>query len=249
MSKYTTGEIAKLCNTTVRTVQYYDTKGILIPSELTDGGRRLYSEDDLKKMKIICFLRDLDISINNIQDILREENPNNVISLLLKKQQEEIKAEIDEKQEKFDKLVELNKIISESSKAGDLDLSSIGDAAKIMANKKELFKVRRNMILALLPLNILEYAAIALWIIKGIWWPFVISMVLLIPACIITVNYYIKSVKYICPECHSTFVPKKAEMFWANHTPNTRKLTCPCCNKKRWCVEIYNEDFLKVKEA
>ena len=55
MPKYTTGEIAKLCGVTVRTVQYYDTRGILVPSELTEGGRRLYSEDDLKRLKIICF--------------------------------------------------------------------------------------------------------------------------------------------------------------------------------------------------
>ena len=53
MSKYTTGEIAKLCGVSVRTVQYYDTRGILTPSELTEGGRRLYSEDDLKRMKIM----------------------------------------------------------------------------------------------------------------------------------------------------------------------------------------------------
>ena len=30
MSKYTTGEIAKLCGVSVRTVQYYDERGILI---------------------------------------------------------------------------------------------------------------------------------------------------------------------------------------------------------------------------
>lgn len=61
MSKYTTGEIAKLCGVSVRTVQYYDERGILIPSELSEGGRRLYSEDDYKKLKIICFLRDAGI--------------------------------------------------------------------------------------------------------------------------------------------------------------------------------------------
>ena len=44
MSKYTTGELAKLCNVTVRTVQYYDKRGILIPTELSEGGRRLYTE-------------------------------------------------------------------------------------------------------------------------------------------------------------------------------------------------------------
>ena len=51
MSKYTTGEIAKLCGVSVRTVQYYDSRNILIPSELSEGGRRLYSEQDLKRMK------------------------------------------------------------------------------------------------------------------------------------------------------------------------------------------------------
>ena len=38
---YTTGEVAKLCGVSVRTVQYYDTRGILTPSSLTEGGRRL----------------------------------------------------------------------------------------------------------------------------------------------------------------------------------------------------------------
>ncbi len=51
MAKYTTGELAKLCNVTVRTVQYYDKRGILIPTELSEGGRRLYSESGLQRLK------------------------------------------------------------------------------------------------------------------------------------------------------------------------------------------------------
>ena len=83
MSKYTTGEVAKLCGVTVRTVQYYDNRGILIPSELSEGGRRLYSEEDLRRMKIICFLRDLSIPINTIAELLEEAHPEHVIDLLL----------------------------------------------------------------------------------------------------------------------------------------------------------------------
>ena len=83
MSKYTTGEIAKLCSVSVRTVQYYDTRNILVPSELSEGGRRLYSEADLRRMKIICFLRELDLSINTIAELLAEEHPEQVIDLLL----------------------------------------------------------------------------------------------------------------------------------------------------------------------
>ena len=70
MSRYTTGEIAKLCGVTVRTVQYYDTRGILIPTELTEGGRRLYSEKDLNRLKIICFFRELRLPINSISQLI-----------------------------------------------------------------------------------------------------------------------------------------------------------------------------------
>ena len=70
MSKYTTGELAKLCNVTVRTVQYYDKRGILIPTELSEGGRRLYSESDLQRLKVICFLREVDVPIDAISELL-----------------------------------------------------------------------------------------------------------------------------------------------------------------------------------
>ena len=51
MARYTTGELAKLCDVTVRTVQYYDSKGLLKPSDLSDGGRRLYSDEDLTNLR------------------------------------------------------------------------------------------------------------------------------------------------------------------------------------------------------
>ena len=84
MLKYTTGEIAKLCGVSVRTVQYYDERGILIPSELSEGGRRLYSEDDYKKLKIICFLRDAGISIKSIGELLSESNPSSVMNITVR---------------------------------------------------------------------------------------------------------------------------------------------------------------------
>ena len=115
MSKYSTGEIAKLCSVTVRTVQYYDTRGILIPSELSEGGRRLYSEDDLKRMKIICFLRELDLPIGAIAQILKEEHPEKVISLLIEQQEKALSDEITDKEEKLLKLRELKNGLKEKN--------------------------------------------------------------------------------------------------------------------------------------
>ena len=104
MSKYTTGEMAKLCGVSVRTVQYYDTRGILIPSELSEGGRRLYSEDDLGKMRVICFLRDLGVPLGSIGELLREEDPASVISLLLDQQKQILTEEIGQRQTQLEKL-------------------------------------------------------------------------------------------------------------------------------------------------
>ncbi|MBR4083556.1 MAG: MerR family DNA-binding transcriptional regulator [Lachnospiraceae bacterium] len=36
MSLDTTGELAKKCNVSVRTIQYYDERGILVPTDLTE---------------------------------------------------------------------------------------------------------------------------------------------------------------------------------------------------------------------
>ena len=97
MSKYTTGELAKLCGVYVRTVQYYFSRNILVPSALSEGGRRLYSEQDLKRMRMICFLREAGISISNIGRLLAEEDPGSIIELLLEQQETLLRQELQER--------------------------------------------------------------------------------------------------------------------------------------------------------
>ena len=148
MSQYTTGELAKACGVTVRTVQFYDQRGILIPSALTEGGRRLYSEKDLKKMKIICFLRDTGLSLDIIGQLLKEEDPGSVISILLKQQEQVLREEISVRQEQLDRLTELEK---ETKNASVFSIETIGDIAAIMENKKKMRAMHRNMLLTGIP--------------------------------------------------------------------------------------------------
>ena len=239
MSKYTTGELAKLCGITVRTVQYYDTRGILIPSELSEGGRRLYSEDDLKRMKIICFLRDLDLPIDAISQILQEEHPEKVISLLIGQQEKTLSDEISEKQEKLKKLRELK---SGMENKAAFSLESIGDIAVIMESKKKLKELHRMMLLTGIPVAALQWFSIILWIVKGIWWPFIVWVLVAAVWGVLISRCYYNHVKYICPECHEVFKPTFREAFWTSHTPTARKLTCTACGHKGFCVEVWGGD-------
>ena len=239
MSKYSTGELAKLCGVTVRTVQYYDTRGILVPSALTEGGRRLYSDDDLKRMKTICFLRDLELPIDAISQILKEEHPEKLISLLIEQQENALAEEISEKQEKLDKLRELKNGLKNQAA---FSLESIGDMAVIMEGRKKLKRMRWIMILTGLPVAALQWFSIIFWIVKGIWWPFVAWVLAAVPWGVLVSRYYFEHVKYICPECHEVFKPRLKEAFWANHTPTARKLTCTCCGHKGFCVEVWGGD-------
>jgi DNA-binding transcriptional MerR regulator len=236
VSKYTTGELAKLCGVTVRTVQYYDTRGILIPSELSEGGRRLYSEDDLRRMKIICFLWELDLPIDSISQLLSEEKPGSVISLLIEQQEQALRKEISDNQAKLDKLTMLKQ---ELKSVDRFSVESIGDIAFIMENKEKLKKIHSTMLLTGIPMMILQWGSIILWIVTGIWWPFLIYVLVAGPYAIWVSRYYWKRVAYICPQCHEVFRPVLKEAFWARHTPNTRKLTCTCCGHHGFCVETY----------
>lgn len=90
MSQFSTGELAKAAEVSVRTVQYYDQRGILTPSEVTEGDQRIYHESDLERLQVICFLRDLDFSIKQIKKLLQEENREQVLELLLTDQIESL---------------------------------------------------------------------------------------------------------------------------------------------------------------
>lgn len=239
MSEYTTGEMAKLCNITVRTVQYYDSRKILVPSRLSEGGRRLYSDNDLQKLRVICFLREVGLSINSIGELLSEDAPENVISILLSQQEQDLKKEIAEKQAQLDTVEQIQQ---ELKSRNNFSVESISDIAHIMKNKKKLAKVRGIMIAVGVVMEIIEIATLILWITKGIWLPFAIGMIAVVIMGVIISKFYFDNVAYICPQCHKVFKPSLREALFASHTPKTRKLSCPNCNHKGFCVETYKDE-------
>ena len=93
-----------------------------------------------------------------------------------------------------------------------------------------------------IPVTLLQWAAIILWAAKGWWWLFVLWAVIAIPWGIVISKYYYDHTAYLCPQCHKVFTPTFKEMFFAKHTPATRKLTCTSCGHHGFCVEVAKEE-------
>ena len=238
MSKYTTGEVAKLCDVSVRTVQYYDQRGIVTPDELTEGGRRLYSEDGLRRMKLVCFLREAGLPIKAISELLYEASSGKSIELLIKQQKQTLESEIDEREKQLAMLGDLQRGLR-TLEAVSVD--SIGDIATTMKQKDKRKRMLWTMVLTGLPVTVLQWVFIVLWITNGLWWLFVLWAVLAVIYGVTVSKYYDDHTEYVCPECHAQFKPTFKEVFFAAHTPTLRKLTCPHCRVKSYCLEVYAE--------
>lgn len=65
----TTGDLARACATTVRTVRFYEEAGVLQPECRSEGGHRQFNETELAKLRLIMDLREAGLSLNGIKDL------------------------------------------------------------------------------------------------------------------------------------------------------------------------------------
>jgi DNA-binding transcriptional MerR regulator len=235
MSKYTTGEMAKLCGITVRTVQFYDTKGLLPPSELSDGGRRLYNDDDLSKLRLICTLKALGLSLDSIKGVIESESSGKILSLLLDEQAKQLSDEIKERKTQ----IEAIKVIKESIRGNAvIPVNSINDIEHMMKNKKGLRKIRAIEISGAVVSQLILIGTVVLWVLRSIWLPFAVFLPVHILVIALLVRFGYENVNYICPECNKEFRPP-LKKFWFTSGWKVRWLTCTECGKAGYCVEVY----------
>ena len=63
------GQLAKRAGLSVRAIRYYEELGLIDPSGHSSGGFRLYGEDSLKRLEIIGFLKELDLTLTEIRQL------------------------------------------------------------------------------------------------------------------------------------------------------------------------------------
>ena len=75
------GELAKKTDVSIRTLQFYDEKGLLEPSARTDSGHRTYTKDDLVRLQQILILKNIGLSLEEIGQVI-EKDGSDVLELL-----------------------------------------------------------------------------------------------------------------------------------------------------------------------
>ena len=91
-----------------KSIRYYEEMGLIKPNRNKENDYRLYNEDDIKKLKVIKFLRELDVPIREIK--LLNEN-----KLTLRECIKERIKKIEKEEENYQKIKNMCIEISESN--------------------------------------------------------------------------------------------------------------------------------------
>ena len=64
------GEVAERIGLSLRTIRYYEEVGLAAPSARSEGGFRLYAEDDVERLRVIMQMKPLGFSLEEMRELL-----------------------------------------------------------------------------------------------------------------------------------------------------------------------------------
>lgn len=113
-SFYSTGEFSKRANISVRTIRYYDEKGLLKPSLMKDSGYRYYTDRDFASLQRILVLKKLGFALEEIKEITINSSDASFVKESLQLQQKLIGEKIAELRQMEQMLNETSALLSQS---------------------------------------------------------------------------------------------------------------------------------------
>ena len=68
-SYWSIGHLAKMAGLTPRTIRYYEERGLLDSINRVEGGRRVFTDDDLRRLKFIKRLKLLGLTLAEMKEL------------------------------------------------------------------------------------------------------------------------------------------------------------------------------------
>jgi len=64
------GEVAEVVGLSLRTIRHYEDVGLVPPSGRSAGGFRLYTDDDIERLRLVKQMKPLDFSLEEMRELL-----------------------------------------------------------------------------------------------------------------------------------------------------------------------------------
>jgi MerR family transcriptional regulator, copper efflux regulator len=65
------GTVAKAVGLSLRTIRYYEEVEVVPPSGRTSGGFRLYTDEDIERLRLVKQMKPLDFTLEEMRDLLQ----------------------------------------------------------------------------------------------------------------------------------------------------------------------------------
>lgn len=124
-------EVSEITGVSIRTLRYYDEIGLLKPTQLTEAGYRMYDGRAIEKLQQILFLRELEIPLADIKEIM--DNPLYDREQALRAQH----AMLVRKRNRLDGLIELITDVMKGTNTMEFEAFNKADADIVFDRMKE----------------------------------------------------------------------------------------------------------------
>lgn len=104
---YTAGEIARIAGVSLRTIRYYDAKGLLPPVSHSEAGYRYYDKSSLSLLQRVLMLKYLGFSLKQIQQLIATQEADALDQQAILEQQKSLLLEKKERLEQLISTIEL----------------------------------------------------------------------------------------------------------------------------------------------
>ncbi|MDF2716068.1 MAG: transcriptional regulator, MerR family [Paenibacillus sp.] len=74
------GQLSSSIGVSIRTIRYYEEVDILKPAKTTESNYRYYGRDEIEKLQLILFLKNLGFSLQTIKAVLTEDGQASILA-------------------------------------------------------------------------------------------------------------------------------------------------------------------------
>ncbi|MFT3916051.1 MAG: MerR family transcriptional regulator [Anaeromyxobacteraceae bacterium] len=111
------GDLARVTGNTVRTIRFYEEQRLLVPAEVSGGGHRRYTQDDVERLKLISDLRELGLPLGQIRSVLELRAGCHTAAEFAARFQDVLAEHLEQAQKRLDRLRKVKRELQDALQA------------------------------------------------------------------------------------------------------------------------------------